>query len=65
MISEKTISEKIEDYTEKLKIINERINEEISRPLGLRKMQYLLFLAKERSIYEFTRNEFKSLINEK
>jgi hypothetical protein len=64
IISEK-LKAAIEGYHIKLKIINDCIDKEMSRPVMERRGRYLVFLAKERAIYEFASNELKKICHEK
>jgi hypothetical protein len=54
----------IDANKKKLHFINICIDEEMSLPQPKRKMLYLIFLAKERSIYEFAINELEKIGNE-
>lgn len=65
MITKEKLKESIESYRAKLKIINDCIDKEMSRPFEKRRSLYLSFLAKERAIYEFTSSEFEKLNHEK
>lgn len=48
----------------KLQFINMCLEEEMSLPQPERRIPYLIFLAKERSIYEFAINEIEKIGNE-
>lgn len=64
MITGERVRAAIEDYSEKLKVINDCIKKEMARPYRARRTMYLTFLVKEKTIYEFATNELIKLNDE-
>lgn len=58
------VEQRVKFYNDRLELLNLRIDLELKKPYKLRSDRYLQFLALERTKYEFSKGELKSLFYE-